>query len=96
MSDTKQCYIRRDNSHWMAGKPHHKAALELYLNTEGEPGEDSQEKEIQTQHPSGGMFKATFSRITENLYKYVDEYQNTVKIMMAEPEQVAYINRLRD
>jgi hypothetical protein len=93
MRDTKKCYIRRANLHWVEGKLHHQNALELYMNRMGEPGEGI---EIETPHVNGGMFKAKFSRINEHVYQYVDEYHNTVAIMMDEPEHVGFINRIRD
>ena len=33
MSETKKCYIRRNNLPWVQGKPHHQAALQIYMSS---------------------------------------------------------------
>jgi hypothetical protein len=51
---------------------------------------------ISTEHVDGGLFSAHFSYVGRNVYQYIDEYENTVSIMMAEPAIVAHINRITD
>ena len=45
-------------------------------------------------HVDGGAFVASFSHIGDQVYQFVDAYQNIVQIMMCLPERVAYINRI--
>lgn len=94
-----QCYIRRMNSQWQNARAHHERALELYVMTyvvPAEPGIMPETALISTEHVDGGLFSAHFSYVGRSVYQYVDEYENTVSIMMAEPEIVAHINRIRD
>ena len=97
MADTKRCYIRRTNSPWVEGKPHHYAALQSYMSYCSEniqPGARRQRAVICTDHEQGGQFIANFSQINESLYQFIDEYGNAVDIMMEEPEKIAFINRI--
>ena len=99
MTDTKQCYIRRKNSHWQDARAHHERALQLYLTTyvaRTEPGTMPPTELISTEHDDDGLFVARFSYVGHGVYQYVDEYDNTVSIMMAEPDIVAHINRITD
>ncbi len=99
MRNTMQCYIRRKNSHWQDARAHHERALELYITTyvvPTEPGIMPETALISTEHLDGGLFEAHFSYVGHGVYQYVDESQNTVSIMMAEPAIVAHINRITD
>ena len=99
MTDTKQCYIRRKNSHWQDARSHHERALQLYVTTyvaRTEPGIMPPTERISTEHDDDGIFVAHFSYVGHGVYRYVDEYENTVSIMMAEPDIVAHINRITD
>ena len=94
---------------WQDARSHHERALQLYVTTyvdplglsaegaEGEePGAIPETALIYTDHEDGGLFMAHFSRPNEYHYRYVDEYDNTVDIMMAELSFVSYINRITD
>ena len=94
---------------WHDARSHHERALQLYVTTyvdplassaegaEGEePGAIPETALIYTDHEDGGLFMAHFSRPNEHHYRYVDEYDNTVDIMMAEPAIVSHINRITD
>ncbi len=97
MLDTRQCYIRRANSPWVEGKPHHHAALQMYMTSyvdNVEAGAIPEEAVISTAHIQGGQFVARFSYVEENMCQYVDEYENTVQIMMQDPARIAHINRI--
>jgi hypothetical protein len=99
MINTKKCYIRRKNSHWQEGRAHHERALELYVTTyvvPTEPGIMPPTEQISTEHVDGGLFVAHFSYVGRNVYQYIDESDNRVSIMMAEPAIVAHINRITD
>ena len=97
MSETKKCYIRRKNLPWVQGKPHHQAALQIYMSSymdNVEAGAKPEEALISTAHIQGGQFVARFNNVEGELFQYVDEYDNIVHIMMAEPNYVASINRI--
>lgn len=99
MINTKQCYIRRKNSQWKDARSHHQRALELYVTTyvdRTEPGIMPPTELIRTEHDDEGLFEARFSFVGHGVYQYVDEYDNIVSIMMAEPAIVAHINRITD
>lgn len=99
MINTKKCYIRRKNLHWQEGRAHHERALELYVTTyvvPTEPGIMPPTERISTEHDDEGIFSAHFSYVGHGVYQYVDEYENIVSIMMAEPAIVAHINRITD
>ena len=99
MINTKKCYIRRKNSQWQDARSHHQRALELYVTTyvaRTEPGIMPPTERISTEHDDDGLFVAHFSYVGHGVYQYVDEYENTVSIMMAEPDIVAHINRITD
>jgi hypothetical protein len=51
---------------------------------------------ISTEHVDGGFFAAHFSFVGHGVYQYVDESENRVSIMMAEPAIVSHINRITD
>jgi hypothetical protein len=51
---------------------------------------------ISTEHDDGGIFAAHFSFVGHGVYQYVDESENRVSIMMAEPAIVSHINRITD
>ena len=58
MTDTKQCYIRRKNSHWQDARAHHERALQLYLTTyvaRTEPGTMPPTELISTEHDDDGF-----------------------------------------
>ena len=93
MIQEKHCYIRRAGKSWERGKSHHARALESYLSLEGEPGSDEC---IRVPHVSGGLFVAYFSKVNDSMYRFRDEYENLVDIMMEVPARVAYINRIMD
>jgi len=100
MLDTKRCYIRRANAPWVEGKRHHHAALQSYMLYRSyglvniQPGARDHGTVICVDHEQGGEFIAKFSQINESLYQYIDEYENRVDIMMEEPENIAFINRI--
>lgn len=99
MIDTRKCYIRRNNSHWQEGRTHHERALQLYLTTyvaRTEPGTMPPTELISTEHEDGGFFAAHFSFVGHGVYQYIDESENRVSIMMAEPAIVSHINRITD
>jgi hypothetical protein len=96
MINTKKCYIKRKNSEWQEGRAHHERALELYVTTYVEPGIMPETALIYTEHVDGGLFSAHFSYVGHGVYQYIDEYENTVSIMMAEPAIVSHINRITD
>ena len=109
MMNTKKCYIKRKNSEWQEGRAHHERALKLYVTTyvdplglsaegaEGEePGIIPETALIYTDHEDGGIFMAHFSTVNEHFYQFVDEYDNIVCIMMAEPSFADHINRIID
>jgi len=87
------CYIRRAGQPWVAGNDHHSAALARYRNMEGEPGNKCR---IAVPHTLGGSFVAYFSKINDDVFQYIDEYNNTVQIMMCTPEWAGHINRIID
>ena len=97
MRDTRQCYIRRANAPWVEGKSHHRAALQMYTTyyvDNVEAGAIPEEAAIRVAHEQGGIFIATFSYVQDALCQYVDEYDNTVHIMMAEPTLINHINHV--
>ena len=99
MLDTRMCYIRRANSPWVEGKSHHRAALQMYMTyyvDNAEAGAIPEEAAIRVAHAQGGTFIATFSYVNESVCQYVDEYGNTVYIMMQDPALAAQINRIVD
>jgi len=99
MINTKKCYIRRNNSHWQEARAHHERALELYVITyvaTTEPGIMPPTEQISTEHVDGGLFVAHFSYVGHGVYQFIDESDNRVSIMMAEPSIVSHINRITD
>lgn len=99
MIDSKACYIRRDGSPWVSARRHHEIALNSYITlyvSNREPGEAIRGGFIGADHEDGGQFYAYFSHVQDTLYQFLDQYGNTVQIMIEKPEFVAYINRIMD
>ena len=94
-----RCYIRRENHPWVRSKRHHEIALNSYLSlhvTALEPGQVPVGAFISADHEAGGQFYAYFTHVSGTVYQFLDQYGNTVQIMMGQPERVAYINRITD
>jgi hypothetical protein len=90
------CFIRRpDGNGWVRAQPHHRVALEAFLE-KGEEGPTW----ISVPHTFGGVFGgafvATFYRDGEGMYRYQDEYGRSIQVMMANASYAAYINRIVD
>lgn len=99
MIDPTTCYIRRSGSPWIRGRTHHEIALNSYIAlyvSRLEPGQTPAGGIICADHEDGGRFVAYFSCVQDSLYQFLDQYGNTVQIMMEKPERVAYINRITD
>ena len=83
-----EIYLRRNNNDgWIKGSSHHQTALLQFQNDESNPI-------ISVPHEKGGLFKAYFTKSNNEIYQYIDEYENKVEIAFFEPNKAAYINRL--
>jgi len=81
-------YIRRQHSDgWIKGRSHHHEALLQYQK-------DETNCTISVRHEKGGLFTATFCKINDDVYQYIDEYGNKVDIAFLEPGKAAFINRV--
>ncbi len=99
MIDSKACYIRRKDSPWVLGREHHEIALNSYITlyvSRLEPGQTPTGAYICADHEDGGKFIAYFSCVKDTVYQFLDQYGNTVQIMMEQPTRVAQINRIVD
>jgi hypothetical protein len=93
------CYIRRSGSPWVLGRKHHEIALNTYLIlhvTPLEPGQTPIGAFICADHEDGGQFYAYFTYVGNNVYQFLDQYKNTVQIVIETPARIAYINRITD
>lgn len=93
------CYIRRENNPWVQGKKHHEIALKSYLFlhvTPLEPGQVPKGAFICADHEAGGQFYAYFTHVKNTVYQFLDQYGNTVQIVMETPSRIAHINRITD
>jgi hypothetical protein len=93
------CYIRRKNNPWTRGRRHHEIALHSYLFlhvTPLEPGQIPTGAFICADHVDGGQFYAYFSYVGHHVYQFLDQYGNTVQIMMETPSRIAHVNRITD
>jgi len=93
------CYIRRKNAPWVQARKHHETALQTYLSLHVlslEPGETPTGAFIYADHEDGGQFCAYFTYINNNVYQFLDRYENTVQIIMETPARIAYANRITD
>lgn len=103
MSINFVCYIRRnDGNGWVRSRSHHRHALETFLNTRVE--NLNEEVPVSVPHLDSGNFIATFRRQhisdiynaqhVQSMATYIDEYGRNVEIIIANPDYVAYFNRL--
>ena len=97
-----ECFIRRSGQSWSRGRQHHYNALISFINTPYNLN-DPNPIFISVPHTDGGDFVAHFTRNNENsgngyqyLSTYVDEYGQTVQIMLCNPGYAAFINRVID
>ena len=99
MSSERVCFIRRsDGRGWVRSRKHHYNALVSFLN--------NKISRVTVPHEDGGNFVGEFTcaqydehteKYTQNtLCSYIDEYGNSVDIMICEPSYAAYINRIVD
>ena len=86
------CYIRRQGQPWNAGRPHHRAAMERFL--EEEANERGNVYRIVVPHTDGGEFIGWFRRLNHIVCQYRDEYGQEVGIMMSSSGQVGFANRI--
>lgn len=99
----KQLFIRYPNNPWILFDDanetiqHQKKGLELLI----ESGKDS--LDVSIPHSNGGQFIAGYEKIINKneetgeeiiLYYYITNVMKTIQMMYAEPEYIAYINRL--
>jgi hypothetical protein len=107
-SNNMMCFIRRDGQPWSRGRQHHHDALISFMNSPYNLNEPNPVF-ISVPHTDGGNFVAHFTLNNENsgnnennengyqyLSKYVDQYGQTVEIMLCNPAYAAYINRIVD
>ena len=96
-------FIRYPDKHWIVfddtneSIQHQKKGLELFI----ESGQDN--LDVSIPHSNGGQFMAGYSKIVNKnnetgediiLYYYIKANLETVQMMYAKPEYIAYINRL--
>ena len=96
---SKACYIRRDGSPWVRSKRHHEIALNTYMIlhvSNLEPGQTPEGAFICADHEAGGQFYAYFTHVGDTVYQFLDQYGNTVKIVMETHARIAQINRITD
>jgi hypothetical protein len=91
--NTVMCYIRRAGPDgWVRGRAHHQAALQAFLAERP----NNNPIRIEVPHSDGGNFVAHFTRVNQEVSRYIDEYGNRVDAMMCTPSYAARINRLID
>ena len=102
MTDFFDCYIRRDFNEWVNARNHHRQALEIFLNS---PSSNNNEYVyVSVPHEDGGNFEVNFRRhpfqdrwVNQNVQSisnYTDDYGRNVEIIVANPNYIAYINRV--
>lgn len=92
----EQCYIRRQGQPWTRGRSHHYHALQSYFSHPNANNSPNEATHLSVPHQDGGIFAAWFSKVNQSVYRYRDEYNQQVEIMMAHPGYTAYINRIVD
>lgn len=103
MSNNFVCYIRRnDGNGWVRSRSHHLQALESFLQTPVNNRNDG--VYVSVPHDDGGNFEATFQRrhiddiyniqYVQSMANYRDDYDRRVEIITANPDYIAYVNRL--
>lgn len=92
LNNDYHCYIRRQGQPWNRARPHHQAAMERFLEEEG--NEPNRVYRIVVPHSDGGEFIAWFRRLNPIVCQYTDEYGRAVAIMMSSSGHAGYANRI--
>lgn len=90
-----QCYIRRHGHPWTLAQPHHRVAMERFLEEEKQASTESNGiYRIIVPHTDGGEFIGWFRRLNPIVCQYMDEYGHQVSIMMSSSSQASFAHRI--